>query len=56
MKAIALISGGLDSILAAKLLKQEGIDIIPLYFKIPFFIQGKTVQLNKTSSHKYLSI
>jgi len=37
MKAIALISGGLDSILAAKLLKQEGIDIIPLYFKIPFF-------------------
>jgi len=36
MRAIALISGGLDSILAAKLIQQQGIDIIPLNFKIPF--------------------
>jgi len=35
-KAIALISGGLDSILAARLIKEQGIEIIPLYFKIPF--------------------
>jgi hypothetical protein len=36
MRAIALISGGLDSILAAKIIKIQGISIVPLYFKIPF--------------------
>jgi tRNA U34 2-thiouridine synthase MnmA/TrmU len=36
MKAIALISGGLDSLLAAKLIQQQGIEIIPLNFQIPF--------------------
>lgn len=36
MKAIALISGGLDSALAARLIGEQGIDIVPLYFKIPF--------------------
>lgn len=36
MKTIALISGGLDSILAARIIKEQGIEIIPLNFKIPF--------------------
>lgn len=36
MKAIALISGGLDSILAARVVKEEGIEVIPVHFKIPF--------------------
>jgi len=36
MKAIVLISGGLDSILAAKIIIEQGIDIIPLNFRIPF--------------------
>jgi tRNA U34 2-thiouridine synthase MnmA/TrmU len=36
MKAIVLISGGLDSILAARIIKEQAIDIIPLNFKIPF--------------------
>ena len=36
MKAIALISGGLDSILAARSMQGLGIEIIPLNFKIPF--------------------
>jgi len=36
MKAIALISGGLDSILAGCLIKEQGIDILPVNFKIPF--------------------
>ncbi|MDI6605804.1 MAG: tRNA 4-thiouridine(8) synthase ThiI [Candidatus Omnitrophota bacterium] len=36
MKALALISGGLDSRLAAKLVKMQGIDVIPLTFRIPF--------------------
>ncbi len=36
MKAIALISGGLDSILAAKVIQGQGVEVIPLHFKIPF--------------------
>jgi len=36
MKAIALISGGLDSILAARIIQEQGIEVIPLHFKIPF--------------------
>ncbi len=36
MKAIVLISGGLDSILAARLIQEQGIEVIPLNFKIPF--------------------
>lgn len=35
-KAIALLSGGLDSTLAASLLKQQGIDIVALSFVTPF--------------------
>ncbi len=36
MKAIALLSGGLDSTLAAKLIKDQGIDLVALNFKTPF--------------------
>ena len=35
-KALALISGGLDSLLAAKLIKDQGIEVIGVHFKIPF--------------------
>jgi len=31
-----LISGGLDSILAARITKEQGIDVLPLNFKLPF--------------------
>ncbi|MCM8795693.1 MAG: 7-cyano-7-deazaguanine synthase [Candidatus Omnitrophica bacterium] len=41
MKAVALISGGLDSALAAKLIKDEGIEIIGLNFKTPFCLCDK---------------
>ncbi len=41
MKAIALISGGLDSILASYLIKEQGIDILPVNFKIPFCHRDK---------------
>lgn len=37
MKAVALISGGLDSILAARMIQAQGIDIIPVNFNIPFY-------------------
>ncbi|MDD5517961.1 MAG: tRNA 4-thiouridine(8) synthase ThiI [Candidatus Omnitrophica bacterium] len=36
MRAITLISGGLDSILAARIIQEQGIDVWPLNFKIPF--------------------
>lgn len=36
MKAIALVSGGLDSTLAAKLIKKQNLEIIALNFKTPF--------------------
>ena len=36
-KAIALFSGGLDSILAATIIKEQGIDVECLHFCTPFF-------------------
>ncbi|HDQ04439.1 MAG TPA: DUF814 domain-containing protein [Deltaproteobacteria bacterium] len=40
-KSIALLSGGLDSMLAAKLVSNLGIDVICLAFTTPFFDSGK---------------
>ncbi len=37
MKAISLFSGGLDSILAARLIADQGIDVEALYFKTVFW-------------------
>jgi len=36
-RCLALYSGGLDSILAVKLIEHQGIEVIPLYFYTPFF-------------------
>ena len=36
IKALALISGGLDSLLAAKLILDQGCEVVGLHFKIPF--------------------
>ncbi len=36
ISALALISGGLDSILAAKVIREQGINVLPYHFKIPF--------------------
>ena len=36
-KGIILYSGGLDSLLAAKLLLDQGLDLIGLYFVLPFY-------------------
>ncbi|MFH1641124.1 MAG: tRNA 4-thiouridine(8) synthase ThiI [Candidatus Omnitrophota bacterium] len=43
MKAIALISGGLDSLLAARVIKEQKIEIIPLHLKIPFCHRDKRI-------------
>ena len=37
MKAFALFSGGLDSILAVELIRRQKIEVIPICFKTPFF-------------------
>ncbi|OQY41124.1 tRNA 4-thiouridine(8) synthase ThiI [Candidatus Atribacteria bacterium 4572_76] len=37
IKAVALFSGGLDSILAVKLIREQGIEVKGINFKTPFF-------------------
>ncbi len=36
VRALALVSGGLDSLLAAKLVKNLGVDVIGIHFVLPF--------------------
>ena len=43
MRAIALISGGLDSTLAAKFIQSQGIEVLGLYFQIPFSDANNTL-------------
>ena len=37
MKAISIFSGGLDSILAAFLVRESGVEVLPVFFSTPFF-------------------
>ena len=37
MKALCVFSGGLDSMLAAELIRAQGIDVLALFFQTPFF-------------------
>ncbi|KEI00328.1 DUF814 domain-containing protein [Clostridium botulinum] len=46
-KALALISGGLDSILAAKLIKDQGIEVIGICFKSYFFGPDNAKKMTK---------
>ena len=41
VKAIALFSGGLDSIVSVKLIQEQGIEVLGLTFRTPFFGAGK---------------
>lgn len=41
VKALVLLSGGLDSILAAKILKEQGIEVMGISFESPFFKADK---------------
>ena len=41
VKAIALFSGGLDSIVSVKLVQEQGIEVLGLTFRTPFFGAGK---------------
>ncbi len=52
MKAFALLSGGLDSLLAAQLIHLQGIEVIALHFNIPFYSSKKS---NKESVPSFVS-
>jgi len=41
VKAIALFSGGLDSIISVKVVQEQGIEVLGLTFRTPFFGAGK---------------
>lgn len=45
VKAVGLFSGGLDSILAAKLLQRQGIDVELVNFTTPFFKPKKAIEM-----------
>jgi tRNA U34 2-thiouridine synthase MnmA/TrmU len=54
MKAIAMISGGLDSMLAAKIIKDMGIDVIGLYCAMPFSLRDRSAaQLGGSLTEKF---
>lgn len=40
-KAVGLFSGSLDSILATKLLVEQGVSVVALHFRVPFSIPGR---------------
>ena len=46
-RALAMISGGLDSILAAKLIKDQGIEVIGICFKSYFFNEENAIKMTK---------
>ncbi len=41
MKALCVFSGGLDSMLAAELIRAQGIEVLALFFETPFFASPK---------------
>ena len=46
-KAVALISGGLDSLLAAKLIQDQGIRVEGINFYTGFCVEGHTHAIRK---------
>jgi hypothetical protein len=44
MKALSIFSGGLDSILAVKLVMLSGVDVLPVNFTTPFFSPDKAIE------------
>ena len=43
MKAICVFSGGLDSMLAAEVIRAQNIDVLALFFETPFFTAGRAL-------------
>ena len=40
VKALVLFSGGLDSVLAVKVLQEAGIEVLAVHFRAPFYSSG----------------
>ena len=53
MKALCVFSGGLDSLLAAQLIRAQGIEVLALFFETPFFTSPKA---RKSAEHVNLPI
>jgi tRNA U34 2-thiouridine synthase MnmA/TrmU len=53
-KAIGLMSGGLDSILAVKLILEQGIEVIGVCFTSPFF--NNTLQVKQIAEQLYIRL
>lgn len=51
-KAVALISGGLDSMLAAKVILEQGIEVVGLNFFTGFCVEGHTQALRAKDTKK----
>jgi tRNA-uridine 2-sulfurtransferase len=49
-KAIGLFSGGLDSILAVKLMTEQGVEAIALHFRVPFAAPGRPAESDRLQS------
>ena len=58
MKAIGLFSGGLDSLLAIKVIQEQGIDVVAVAFRSPFFISNdeKKKKLKETAKRNGFKI
>ena len=56
VKAIALFSGGLDSILAVKVIQEQGIDVLGITFETPFFGAQKSKDTAKSIGIPLLTI
>ncbi len=55
-RALALLSGGLDSILAIKILQQQNIEVIAVNFSSPFFSEKKAIEAAKQLKVKLINI
>ena len=47
MKAICVFSGGLDSMLSAQIIRSQGIEVIGVFFKTPFFTPEKAIKFSQ---------
>ena len=52
IKAVALISGGLDSLLAAKVIQDQGVHVEGINFFTGFCVEGHTHAIRKSSTQK----
>lgn len=51
-RAISLFSGGLDSLLSVLWMQKLGVEVIPVFFKTPFFSEERPLQTSMANSLK----